>query len=104
MIGFAILIVFIVAAVLMFLRKLPAILALPTMALAIALVEWAAGKLTLNEIGYAIFADGSMRLESAHRVSYMTFVGPIPENMRVARTCGNRLCVKPDHLSLEAIS
>ncbi len=69
MIGFAILIIFLVAAVLMFLRKLPAILALPLMALAIGLVEWLAGKLTLHEIGYAIFADGSLRLSEAIVIS-----------------------------------
>jgi hypothetical protein len=62
MIGLGILLVFSCAAALMFLRVLPAILALPLMALAISLIEWAAGKLTLDEIGYAVFADGSLRL------------------------------------------
>jgi hypothetical protein len=61
-IGAGILVIFLVAAVLMFLRKLPAILALPLMAAAIAALEWGCGKLTLDEIGYAIFADGSLRL------------------------------------------
>jgi hypothetical protein len=69
MIGFAILTIFAAAAVLMFLRKLPAILALPLMAFAIAIVEWSAGKLTLDEIGYAIFADGSLRLSEAIVIS-----------------------------------
>ncbi len=62
MIGFGILVVFAIAATLMFLKKLPAILALPLMAMAIACIEWFAGKLTLHEIGYAIFADGALRL------------------------------------------
>lgn len=62
MIGFAILVVFGIAATLMFMKKLPAILALPLMAIAIAAIEWFAGKLTLDEIGYAIFADGALRL------------------------------------------
>jgi len=62
MVGFCILIIFLTAALLMFLRKLPAILALPLMALAIALVEVVAGKLTLDEVGYAVVADGSLRL------------------------------------------
>ncbi|MFZ5952230.1 MAG: citrate transporter, partial [Candidatus Rifleibacteriota bacterium] len=69
MIGFAILIIFLIAAILMFLRKLPAILALPMMALGIGLVEWLAGKLTLHEISYAIFADGSLRLSEAIVIS-----------------------------------
>ena len=47
--------------------------------------------------------DGKMHMESAHRVSYRTFVGQIPDGMRVARTCGNSLCIKPEHLSLESI-
>ena len=69
MIGFGILIVFSIAAVLMFLKKLPAILALPLMAIAIAAIEWGAGKLTLDEIGYAIVADGSLRLSEAMVIS-----------------------------------
>jgi hypothetical protein len=48
--------------------------------------------------------DGRMKMESAHRVSYMTFTGPIPENHRVARSCGNRLCINPEHLRLEALN
>ena len=41
------------------------------------------------------------RMESAHRASYLTFVGPIPEGGLVHQTCGNRLCVNPEHLQLQ---
>ena len=41
------------------------------------------------------------RMESAHRASYLTFVGPIPEGSLVHQTCGNRLCVNPEHLQLQ---
>jgi hypothetical protein len=40
------------------------------------------------------------RTESADHVSYMAFVGPIPEGMLTRQTCNNRLCVNPEHLEL----
>ena len=44
-------------------------------------------------------ADGN-RMDSAHRASYLVFVGVIPDGMYVRQTCGNRLCINPDHLEL----
>jgi len=44
--------------------------------------------------------DGSTQMESAHRASYQLFVGPIPAHSQVRQTCGNRLCINPDHLEL----
>jgi hypothetical protein len=61
-IAILILVVFLAAAVLMFLRKLPAILALPLMAVAIAFLEVVAGRLTLEDLALAVIADGSIRL------------------------------------------
>lgn len=43
--------------------------------------------------------DGNS-LQSAHQVSYSTFVGPIPHGLLVRQTCHNRLCINPEHLEL----
>jgi hypothetical protein len=57
-----ILALFIVAALLMFFRKLPALLALPLMAVGIGGVEILAGRLTLADISLVVIADGAVRL------------------------------------------
>jgi len=44
--------------------------------------------------------DGNALMESAHRASYQAFIGPIPPRGQVTQTCGNRLCINPDHLEL----
>lgn len=49
------------------------------------------GRITLSN------QDGTY-MESAHRASFRAFAGPLPENAMIRQTCGNRLCVNPDHL------
>ena len=43
---------------------------------------------------------GRWRSEGAHRTAYKMSAGPIPDGMLVLHSCDNRLCVRPDHLSL----
>lgn len=62
--------------------------------------EWTAA---IDAHGYGRFgvpgrtrADWRMRL--AHRVSYETFVGPIPEGLDLDHLCRVTACVNPEHL------
>ena len=45
--------------------------------------------------------NGGMHRQSAHRASYISFIGPLPAGKKVVQTCGNRLCINPDHLELQ---
>lgn len=55
----------------------------------------------LDRDGYgSIRVDGRHR--SAHRVSYETFIGPIPDGLVIDHLCRRRNCVNPSHL--EAVS
>ena len=63
--GLLILAIFLVAAVLMFFRLLPAMLALPLMAVAIAGIEVVTGRLGAGNLARAVLADGSTRLADA---------------------------------------
>lgn len=60
--GILIVVIFLIVAALMFLRKLPTILALPLMAIAIGLVEVFQGHLSVNDLLLVVVADGSQRL------------------------------------------
>lgn len=58
-----------------------------------------------NTIGYGqIFytVNGKTKYEYAHRVSYETFIAPIPEGLAIDHLCSVRHCINPLHL--EAVS
>ena len=38
------------------------------------------------------------KMHSAHRASYELFRGTIDKDGIIVQSCGNRLCVNPDHL------
>jgi hypothetical protein len=56
--------------------------------------EWLGTK---NDVGYGLFRT---RGESfyAHRVSYESYFGPIPNEAIIMHSCNNSLCVNPTHL------
>lgn len=44
--------------------------------------------------------DGQTRMVSACDASYLAFFSDIPDGKLVTLKCGNRLCVNPQHLTL----
>lgn len=62
--------------------------------------EWTGTRLPAkgrSPTGYGMFPNKKTG-SYAHRYSYITMVGPIPEGMVLDHLCGNRCCVRPDHL------
>ena len=56
---------------------------------------------SLNEDGYALIYSGprgQSRSQSAHRLAYKTFIGPIPDSEELDHLCRTRCCVNPHHL------
>jgi hypothetical protein len=47
--------------------------------------------------GYGEVHRGGRKMY-AHRLSYETFVGPIPEGLQLDHLCRNRACISPLHL------
>lgn len=47
---------------------------------------------------YVASGYGSFESRRAHRWSYQTFVGPIPDGLVIDHKCRVRSCVNPDHL------
>lgn len=54
-------------------------------------------QLTPHHEGYGQVKLG-LKTYQAHRVSWLLIIGPIPEGREMHHTCGNKLCVNPDHL------
>lgn len=57
--------------------------------------------LSLGSHGYGQACwPGTRRVDVAHRLSFVAFVGDIPSGMLVQHSCDARWCVAPHHLSL----
>jgi hypothetical protein len=53
---------------------------------------------TRNNAGYGTMTIAGRAGRMAHRASYETFVGPIPDGLQLDHLCRERACVNPEHL------
>lgn len=44
--------------------------------------------------------DGRVQMVSAQAASYEEFIAVVPQGCLVKQSCGNRLCINPQHLEL----
>ncbi len=56
--------------------------------------EWARSR---SDRGYGLLGVAGRSIR-AHRLSYETYVSPIPDGLEIDHLCGNRPCVNPAHL------
>lgn len=55
-------------------------------------------QLYVRSNGYGQIGVPGVGIRYAHRISYETFVGPIPEGLTIDHLCRVRDCVNPEHL------
>jgi hypothetical protein len=51
-----------------------------------------------NSCGYGAVHLGKNVYDTAHRLAYKLYVGPIPEGKAVLHDCDNPICCNPHHL------
>ena len=44
--------------------------------------------------------DNTVKMVSAQAASYQQFIAEVPDGYLVKQSCGNRLCINPQHLML----
>jgi DNA-binding CsgD family transcriptional regulator len=60
---------------------------------------WTGGKSDgYGRFRYGSTLNGTRTIGDAYRIYWEHFNGPVPEGMKLIRTCTNRACVRPDHL------